>query len=171
MGVLYIVDPEDDSVYAHGTMNADFLLLKVQDHVVSLSELAEGEPLPLGTRAEVRQALESALPSIDWDGASGLWWNGEVFSIESVLPHEEREEQEEAEIVRSVTLKVRLNPALSAGPWMRSDEAELESFLLALCDSQGWSLFELGSGQIFHFSDEIENTDFGPPLRSAGLVN
>jgi hypothetical protein len=147
-------------------MNADFLLLKVQDHVASLSELAEGEPLPLGTRAEVREALESALPSIDWNGPSGLWWNGEVFSIEAVLPdgHEEA-------AVRSVTLKVRLNPALSAGPWTRSDETELEVFLLALCDSQGWSLFELGSGQVFHFTDEFEDTDFGPPLRSAGLVN
>lgn len=150
-------------------MNGDFLLLKLQDHVASLSELAEGEPLPLGTRDEVRAALESALPSIDWNGPSGLWWNGEVFSIEAVLPNGPHGDEEAA--VRSVTLKVRLNPALSAGPWTRSDEAELEGFLLALCDSQGWSLFELGSGQVFHFTDEIEDTDFGPPLRSAGLVN
>lgn len=144
-------------------MNADFLVLKVQDHVGSLAELADGESLPLGSRAEVRQALESALPSIDWDGGSGLWWNGEVFSIEAVLP--ERPD----ETVRSLTLKVRLNPALSAGPWMRSDEAELEGFLLAICEPQGWSLFELGSGLLYEFVDEIAESGF--PLRTAGLVN
>lgn len=144
-------------------MNADFLMLKVHDHVGSLDELADGESLPLGSRAEVRQALENALPSIDWDGDSGLWWNGEVFSIEAVLP------DGEPEVIRSVTLRVRLNPALSAGPWMRSDEAELETFLLALCDPQGWSLFELGSGQAYEFSDEAGHD--GLPLRAAGLVN
>jgi hypothetical protein len=145
-------------------MNADFLMLKVQDHVGSLDELADAESLPLGSRAEVRQALANALPSIDWDGDSGLWWNGEVFSIEVVLS-----EGPEQEIIRSVTLRVRLNPALSAGPWMRSDEAELETFLLALCDPQGWTLFELGSGHAYEFSDEAE--DDGLPLRAAGLVN
>jgi hypothetical protein len=77
----------------------------------------------------------------------------------------------EEETVRSVTLKVRLNPALSAGPWLRPDEAELESFLLAVCDPQGWSLFELGSGRIFEFTDEIEESTDGFPLRMAGLVN
>lgn len=147
-------------------MNADFLVLKVQDHVVSLEELADGESLPLGSRAEVRQALENALPSIDWDGGSGLWWSGEIFSIEAVIPA-----GSEGEAVRSVTLKVRLNPALSAGPWMRSDEAELESFLLAICDPQGWSLFELGSGQIFEFTDEIGELASAYALRTAGLVN
>jgi hypothetical protein len=150
-------------------MNADFLVLKVQDHVVSLGELADGESLPLGSRAEVRQALENALPSIDWDGDSGLWWSGEVFSIEAIIP--ERPEGPDDEPVRSVTLKVRLNPALSAGPWMRSDEAELESFLLALCESQGWSLFELGSGLLYAFADEAEESASGFSLRTAGLVN
>jgi hypothetical protein len=147
-------------------MNADFLVLKVQDHVVSLEELADGESLPLGSRAEVRQALENALPSIDWDGDSGLWWSGEIFSIEAVIP-----KGLEGEAVRSVTLKVRLNPALSAGPWMRSDEAELESFLLAICDPQGWSLFELGSGHIFEFTDEIGELASAYALRTAGIVN
>jgi hypothetical protein len=152
-------------------MNADFLVLKVQDHVISLGELADGESLPLGSRAEVRQALENALPSIDWDGDSGLWWSGEVFSIEAVIPDgPERPEGSDDEAVRSVTLKVRLNPALSAGPWLRSDEAELESFLLALCDPQGWSLFELGSGLLYAFSDEEEIAS-GFSLRTAGLVN
>lgn len=150
-------------------MNADFLVLKVQDHVVSLDELADGESLPLGSRAEVRHALENALPSIDWDGDSGLWWSGEIFSIEAVIP--EGPEGLPGEAVRSVTLKVRLNPALSAGPWMRSDEAELESFLLAICDPQGWSLFELGSGRIFEFTDEIGEIASSYALRTAGLVN
>ena len=149
-------------------MNADFLVLKVQDHVDSLGELADGESLPLGSRAEVRQALENALPSIDWDGESGLWWNGEVFSIEAVLP-EEPDGLEDT--VRTLTLKVRLNPALSAGPWLRSDEAELESFLLAVCEPQGWSLFELGSGLVYEFADEFEERGQGFPLRAAGLVN
>lgn len=149
-------------------MNADFLVLKVQDHVISLGELADGESLPLGSRAEVRQALENALPSIDWDGGSGLWWSGEVFSIEAIIP--EGPEGPDDEAVRSVTLKVRLNPALSAGPWLRSDEAELESFLLALCDPQGWSLFELGSGLLYAFADEEESAS-GFSLRTAGLVN
>jgi hypothetical protein len=147
-------------------MNADFLVLKVQDQVGSLGDLADGESLPLGSRAEVRRALENALPSIDWDGGSGLWWSGEVFSIEAVVP-----EGAEEEAVRSVTLKVRLNPALSAGPWLRSDEAELESFLLALCDPQGWTLFELGTGRIFEFTDEVEESPPGRAFHAAGLVN
>jgi hypothetical protein len=147
-------------------MNADFLVLKVQDHVGSLDDLADGESLPLGSRAEVRRALENALPSIDWDGGCGLWWSGEVFSIEAVIP-----DGAEEETVRSVTLKVRLNPALSAGPWPRSDEAELESFLLAVCDPQGWSLFELGSGRIYEFNDEVEESVYGRTFRAAGLVN
>jgi hypothetical protein len=147
-------------------MDADFLVLKVQDYVGSLDELADGESLPLGSRAEVRRALENALPSMEWERGSGLWWNGEVFSVEAVIPDGPEEDP-----VLSVTLKVRLNPAFSAGPWIRSDEAELESFLLALCDPQGWSLFELGSGRIFEFADEIEEDAPGPLLRTAGLVN
>lgn len=143
-------------------MNADFLVLKVQDLVNSLAE-ADGESLPLGSRAEVREALESALPSIDWDGNSGLWWSGEVFSIEAVIP-----DGADDEAVRSITLRVRLNPALTAGPWLRSDEAELESFLMAICDPQGWSLFELGSGLLYQFLDEM---DEGAALRASGLVN
>ncbi|HEX3130182.1 MAG TPA: hypothetical protein VH394_22800 [Thermoanaerobaculia bacterium] len=145
-------------------MDADFLVLKVQDHVGSLGELEDRESLPLGGRDEVRQALENALPSIDWHGNSGLWWSGEVFSIEAVLP-------EGPDPLRSFTLKVRLNPALSAGPWLRSDEAELEAFLVAVCDPNGWSLFELGSGRIYEFTDEIEESSSGFPLRTAGLVN
>ncbi len=148
-------------------MDADFLVLKIQDYVSSLDQLADGESLPLGSRAEVRQALENTLPSMDWERGSGLWWNGEVFSVEAVIPDGPEEEP-----VLSITLKVRLNPALSAGPWIRSDEAELESFLLALCDPQGWSLFELSSGRIFEFADEIQEDDTsGPLLRTAGLVN
>jgi hypothetical protein len=147
-------------------MDADFLVLKVRDYVGSLDELADGESLPLGSRAEVKLALENALPSMDWERGSGLWWNGEVFSVEAVIP-----DGPEEEAVLSVTLKVRLNPALSAAPWIRSDEAELESFLLALCDPQGWSLFELGSGRIFEFADEIQEDTPRPLLRTAGLVN
>lgn len=147
-------------------MNADFLVLKVQDLVNSLAELADGESLPLGSRAEVRRALESAMPSIDWDGSSGLWWSGEIFSIEAVVP-----DGPDDEAVRSITLKVRLNPALSAGPWLRSDEAELESFLLAICDPQGWSLFELGSGLLYEFTDEMDAGAAGFALRASGLVN
>ncbi len=146
-------------------MNADFLVLKVQDLVNSLAE-ADGESLPLGSRAEVREALESALPSIDWDGSSGLWWSGEVFSIEAVIP-----DGEDDEAVRSLTLRVRLNPALTAGPWLRSDEAELEGFLMAICDPQGWSLFELGSGLLYKFLDEMEEGAAGSALRASGLVN
>ena len=147
-------------------MDADFLVLKVQDYVGSLAELAEGESLPLGSRAEVRQALENALPSIDWNEGTGLWWNGEVFSIEAQVP-----EGPDDELLRSVTLRVRLHPALSAGPWVRSDEAELETFLMAICDPKGWSLFELGSGLIYEFADEIPESGLGFPLRTAGLVN
>jgi hypothetical protein len=147
-------------------MNADFLVLKVQDLVNSLTELADGESLPLGSRTEVREALENALPSIDWDGSSGLWWSGEVFSIEAVVP-----DGADDEAVRSITLKVRLNPALSAGPWLRSDEAELESFLLAICDPHGWSLFELGSGLLYEFVDEMDTGAAGFALRASGLVN
>lgn len=147
-------------------MNADFLVLKVQDLVNSLAELADSESLPLGSRAAVRQALESALPSIDWDGDSGLWWSGEIFSIEAVIS-----DGPEDEAVRSITLKVRLNPALSAGPWLRSDEAELEGFLLAICDPQGWSLFELGSGLLYEFMDEMDAGAAGFALRASGLVN
>jgi hypothetical protein len=146
-------------------MNADFLVLKVQDHADSLGELAEGESLPLGSRAEVREALENALPSIDWSGGSGLWWSGEIFSVEAVIP-----DGAEDEIVRSATLKVRLNPALSAGPWLRSDEAELEGFLLGLCEPQGWSLFELGSGLLFRFADEAEEGALSSP-RLAGRAS
>ena len=145
-------------------MDADFLVLKVRDHVSSLGEIEDSESLPLGSRAEVRQALENALPSIDWSGDSGLWWSGEVFSIEAEVP-------EGPDPVLSFTLRVRLNPALSAGPWLRSDEAELESFLVAICDPGGWSLFELGSGHVYEFIDEIEESPSGFPLRTAGLVN
>lgn len=147
-------------------MDADFLVLKLQDHVGSLTELANGESLPLGSRAAVRRALEGALPSIDWSAGSGLWWNGETFSIEVVIP--DGPDGPDEEPLHSVTLKVRLNPALSAGSWLRADEAELEGFLLALCDPQGWSLFELGSGLIYEFADEA-----GPgfSLRTAKLVN
>lgn len=147
-------------------MNADFLVLKVQDLVDSLADLADGESLPLGSRAEVREALESALPSIDWNGSTGLWWSGEVFSIEVVVP-----DGPEHETVRSLTLKVRLNPALSAAPWLRSDEAELEGFLLAICDPQGWSLFELGSGLLYELADEMDGGATGFALRASGLVN
>lgn len=144
-------------------MDADFLVLKLQDHARSLAELEKDESLPLGSRAAVRKALENALPSIDWSAGSGLWWNGEVFSIEAVVS-----EGPDEEILHSITLKVRLNPAMSAGSWLRSDEAELEGFLLAVCDPQGWSLFELGTGLIYELADE---TDSGFPWRTAGLVN
>ncbi|MES1242093.1 MAG: hypothetical protein ABUT39_10775 [Acidobacteriota bacterium] len=158
-------------------MDADFLVLKVRDHAGSLGELSEGESLPLGSRAEVRKALENALPSIDWDGSSGLWWSGETFSIEVVLPPDANGATDATDAnvaedaVRSLTLKARLNPALSAGPWLRSDEAELESFLLALCDPQDWSLFELGSGRLYELGDEPGERGSGSVLRTAGLAS
>jgi hypothetical protein len=146
-------------------MNADFLILKIQDEVSSLDELREGEALPLGSQEQVRTVLECAFPSVIWeDERSGTWWSGECFSVEIRF-------QADGETVRSLSLKIRLNPALSAAGWLYADEAELESFLLALCDPQEWSLFEVSSGLRYRFPDEQEADLRDPPLRQAGLVN
>jgi hypothetical protein len=146
-------------------MNTDFLVVKIHDEVGFLDELKEGEALPLGSREQVRSLLESALPSVQWeDERSGTWWSGDVFSVEIGFP-------DDGETVRTLTLKVRLNPALSAAGWLRADEAELESFLLALCDPNEWSLFDASSGLRHQFPDEHEGSWREPPLRQAGLVN
>ena len=144
-------------------MNADFLVLKIQDEADSIEEIHDGELLPLGSRELVSSLLEGAFPSIRWQGpASGVWWSGEVFSVEILFSSTE-------EPVGSLTLKVRLNPRLEQ-TWLDEDEEELEGFLVALCDPHGWSLFDVGSGRRFRFSDEQEGHH---PSRAweAGPVN
>lgn len=144
-------------------MNADFLVLKIQDEADSVAEIQDGELLPLGSRELVSTLLEGAFPSIRWQGpASGVWWSGEVFCVEILFSSEE-------EPVGSLTLKVRLNPKLEQ-VWLDEDEEELEGFLVALCDPHGWSLFDVGSGRRFRFSDEQDG--HGPsPVWEAGPVN
>lgn len=145
-------------------MNADFLVLKIQDEADSLAEIQDGELLPLGTREVVRQMLDGAFPSVRWPGpASGVWWSGQVFSVEIGFPPEE-------EPVGSLTLKVRLNPRLEQ-IWYDEDEEELETFLMALCDPHGWSLFEVASGRRFRFADEKDEEQGPPPPREAGTVH
>ena len=146
-------------------MNADFLALKIHDEVSSLNELRDGETHTLGTRAEVRGQIEQALPSIQWPNeAVGVWWSGEVFSVEIRLPDEEP--------VHSLTLKVRMHPLLGADAWLPDEEEELEGFLLALCDAEGWTLFDLASGRRFVFGDEIEDEEIKQPAwHEAGPVN
>lgn len=145
-------------------MNADFLVLKIQDEVDSLEQIQDGEPLPLGSRELVRQMLDGAFPSVSWPSpASGFWWSGQVFSVEIGFPQDE-------EPVGSLTLKVRLNPRLEQ-VWLDEDEEELESFLLALCDPHGWCLFDLASGRRFRFSDEQEDGHGATPRWEVGPVN
>ena len=146
-------------------MNADFLVLKIHDEVASLNELKDGEALTLGVREEVRRLIEQALPSVRWQQEGlGMWWSGEVFSVEIGLPDEEP--------VHSLTLKVRMHPMLGANAWLPDEEEELESFLLALCDPVGWTLFDLASGRRFEFGDELEDGELEPPTwHEAGLVN
>jgi hypothetical protein len=146
-------------------MNADFLVLKIHDEVASLNELRDGEAHTLGTRVEVRAQIEQALPSVRWqDEGLGVWWSGEIFSVEIGLPDEEP--------VHSLTLKVRMHPILGADAWLPDEEAELEHFLVALCDSAGWTLFDLASGRRFEFGDELEDEEAEPPAwHEAGPVN
>lgn len=146
-------------------MNADFLILKIHDEVASLNELGDGETWTLGTREQVRAQIEQALPSVRWQAEGlGVWWSGEVFSVEIGLPDEEP--------VPSLTLKVRMHPALGANAWLPDEEDELESFLVALCDPAGWTLFDLASGRCFQFGDESEEGGSEPPAwHEAGLVN
>lgn len=148
-------------------MNADFLVLKIHDEVASLDELRDDEARPLGVREEVRQLIEQALPSVRWKGETlGVWWSGEVFSVEISLPRNE-------EPIHSLTLKVRMHPALGASGWLPDEEEELESFLVALCDPLGWTLFDLASGRRFEFVDEVEDDEEPEPAawHEAGLVN
>ena len=147
-------------------MNADFLVLRIHDEVASLNELKDGEARSLGTRDEVRRQIEQALPSVRWqDEGLGVWWSGEVFSVEIGLPDEEP--------VHSLTLKVRMHPLLGADAWLPDEEAELEHFLVALCDPLAWTLFDLASGRRFEFGDEIEDDDETelPAWYEAGPVN
>ncbi|HWN41756.1 MAG TPA: hypothetical protein VNW71_06010 [Thermoanaerobaculia bacterium] len=146
-------------------MNADFLVLKIHDEVASLNELKDGEARTLGTRTEVRRQIEQALPSVRWqEEGLGVWWSGEVFSVEIGLPDEEP--------VHSLTLKVRMHPMLGANAWLPDEEEELESFLVALCDPAGWTLFDLASGRRFEFGDELEDDEIEPSTwHEAGLVN
>ncbi len=146
-------------------MNADFLVLKIHDEVASLNELKDGEARTLGTRTEVRRQIEQALPSVRWqEEGLGVWWSGEVFSVEVGLPDEEP--------VHSLTLKVRMHPMLGANAWLPDEEEELESFLVALCDPAGWTLFDLANGRRFEFGDELEDGEIEPPAwHEAGLVN
>lgn len=146
-------------------MNADFLVLKIHDEVASLNELRDGEAHSLGLREEVRRQIEQALPSVRWQNEGlGVWWSGEVFSVEIGLPDEEP--------VHSLTLKVRMHPTLGANAWLPDEEEELEHFLVALSDPAGWTLFDLGSGRRFEFGDELENGEIEPPAwQEAGLVN
>ena len=146
-------------------MNADFVALKIHDEVSSLNELRDGETHTLGTRSEVRAQIEQAFPSVRWQHeALGVWWSGEVFSVEIGLPEEEP--------VHSLTLKVRMHPLLGADGWLPDEEEELEGFLLALCDAEGWTLFDLASGRRFVFGDEIEDEEIKPPAwHEAGPVN
>jgi hypothetical protein len=147
-------------------MNADFLVLKIYDEVASLNELRDEETRPLGLREEVRGQIEQALPSVRWhDDVLGVWWSGEIFSVEIRLPRDE-------EPVHSLTLKVRMHPALGPSGWLPDEEEELESFLVALCDPAGWTLFDLASGRRFEFGDELEEEEIGQPAwREAGPVN
>lgn len=146
-------------------MNADFVVLRIQDEVASLNELGDGEARTLGTRHEVRRQIEQALPSVRWqDEGLGVWWSGEVFSVEIGLPDEEP--------VHSLTLKVRMHPMLGAHAWLPDEEEELEDFLVALCDPVGWTLFDLASGRRFEFGDELEDEEPGlPAWYDAGPVN
>ena len=146
-------------------MNADFLVLKIHDEVASLNELRDGEAQALGLQEEVRRQVEQALPSVRWqEERLGVWWSGEVFSVEIGLPDEEP--------VHSLTLKVRMHPMLGANAWLPDEEEELESFLVALCDSAGWTLFDIASGRRFEFGDELEDGEIEPPnWHEAGLVN
>lgn len=146
-------------------MNTDFLVLKILDEVASLNELRDGEAHILGTREEVRAQIGQALPSVRWqDEALGVWWSGEVFSIEIRLPDEEP--------VHSLTLRVRMQHIFGADAWLPEEEKELEVFLLALCDAAGWTLFNLGSGRRFEFRDELEDEETEPPAwHEAGPVN
>ena len=147
-------------------MNADFLVLRIHDEVASLNELSDGEAHTLGTREEVRGQIEQALPSIRWqDEDLGVWWSGEVFSVEIGLPRDE-------EPVHSLTLKVRMHPVLGADAWLPDEEEELEHFLVALCDPNAWTLFDLASGRRFEFGDELEDDEPGlPAWHEAGPVN
>jgi hypothetical protein len=150
-------------------MNADFLVLKIHDDVASLNELKDGEAHPLGLREEVRGEIEQALPSVRWPSEGrGVWWSGEIFSVEICLPRDE-------EPIHSLTLKVRMHPALGgAAAWLPDEEKELESFLVALCDPLGWTLFDLTSGGRFEFGDELDDDDEEarpPTWREAGPVN
>jgi hypothetical protein len=149
-------------------MNADFLVLKIHDEVASLNELKDGEAHPLGLREEVRGQIEQALPSVRWqEEGLGVWWSGEIFSVEIGFPRHE-------EPVHSLTLKVRMHPALGgAAAWLPDEEKELESFLVALCDPLGWSLFDLASGRCFEFGDEDEEDEAAkiPAWHEAGPVN
>lgn len=147
-------------------MNADFLVLKILDEVASLNELRDGEARTLGTREEVRALIEQALPSVRWQNeAVGVWWSGEIFSIEIRLQDEEP--------VHSLTLQVRMHPLFGAEAWLPEEEKELEGFLVALCDSAGWTLFDLGSGRRFEFRDELEEEEEAelPAWHEAGPVN
>src|SRR5215210_1370356 len=146
-------------------MNADFLVLKIHDEAASLNELKDGEARTLGVREEVRRLIGQALPSVCWqEDRLGVWWSGEVFSVEIGLPDEEP--------IHSLTLKVRMHPILGANAWLPDEEEELESFLVALCDPVGWTLFDLASGRRFEFGDELEDEEVEPPAwHEAGLVN
>jgi len=146
-------------------MNADFLVLKIHDEVASLNELKDDEARTLGVREEVRRQIEQALPSVRWqEEGQGVWWSGEVFSVEIGLPDEEP--------VHSLTLKVRMHPMLGANAWLSDEEDELEDFLVALCDPAGWTLFDLASGRRFEFGDELEDGESEPSAwHEAGLVN
>lgn len=145
-------------------MNADFLVLKIQDEADSLEEIQQGEMLPLGPRKMVTKLLEGAFPSIHWYGpTNGIWWSGEVFSVQILFTAPE-------EPVPSISLRVRLNPRLEQ-VWLDEDEEELETFLMALCDPHGWSLFDVESGRRFRFSDEKEEGHTLPPAWEAGPVN
>lgn len=146
-------------------MNADFLVLKIHDEVASLNELKDGEAHPLGVREEVRGLIEQALPSVRWeDEYLGVWWSGEVFSVEIALPRDE-------EPIHSLTLKVRAHPALGSTVWLPAEEQELEGFLVALCDPLGWILFDLASGRRYDFDDELEEDLETPTWYEAGPVN
>lgn len=147
-------------------MNADFLVVKIHDEVASLDELREGEGRPLGLRTQVRRAVEQALPSIRWpDESMGVWWSGEIFSLEIELPRHE-------EPVRSLTLRVRINPSFGPSGWLSEEEDELEGFLLGLCDPNSWVLFDLASGRRFQFRDEFEEDEPVETVwREAGPVN
>ena len=146
-------------------MNADFLVLKIHDEVASLNELKDDEARTLGTRVEVRRQIEQALPSVRWQAEGlGVWWSGEVFSVEIALPEEEP--------VHSLTLKVRMHPVLGANAWLPDEEDELEDFLVALSDPAGWTLFDLASGRRFQFGDEFEDGETAlPAWHEAGPVN